>query len=156
MTARLITTSLLGLLLPATLHAAANVAQAPQSIRQTYADGSATELACDKRSRPPSCTLTIFVGTDARSYPIEFGKNDFQVHLGEYWFWPGVSQDKFTIAVPVSCSGQDLVRLRRSHRDYAECRVLLDAKGKGLVPLRVQITSVGAPHVQAERVLAGP
>ena len=156
MTARLITITLIGLLFPAALYASANVAQAPQSIRQTYPDGSATELACDMRPTKPSCTLRVFVGADTHLYPIEFGKNDLQVHLGEYWFWPGATQGEFTIAIPVSCSEQDLALLRRSHRDYAECRVFLDTKGNLLVPLRVQITSLLAPHVQPERVLAGP
>ena len=156
MKARQVMITLIGLALPATLFASANVAQAPEAVRQTYADGSATELACDSQAVPASCTFRIFVGPETHQFQVDPALREFQVHVGEYWFWLGRSPDDFTIAIPVACSEQDSALLKRSHRDYAECRVFLVPQHGKLQLLRVQVSSVLAPHVQHERSLAGP
>ena len=156
MKARLAKIALIGFVLPATLFASANVAQAPQAIRQIYADGSATELACDLEALPTSCTFKVFVGPETHQFQVDPALRAFQVHVGEYWFWPGRSPHEFTIAIPVVCSEQDSVLLKRSHREYAECRVFLEPQQDKLRLLRVQVSSVLAPHVQRERPLAGP
>jgi hypothetical protein len=156
MKARQVMIALIGSFLPATLFASANVAQAPQALRQTYDDGSATELACNTQSSPPLCTFKVFVGSDTRRFQIDHALHAFQFHVGEYWFWPGPTLDEFTIAIPVVCSEQDSALLKRSHREYAECRVFLESQHGKLWPRRVQVSSVLAPHVQRERVLAGP
>ena len=156
MSARPAIFALIGLALPITLFASANVAQAPQAVRQTYADGSATELACNSETAPNICTFKIFVGLEDYQFQVDRVLNDFQVHIREYWYWPGQSPQEFTIAIPVSCTEQDAALLKRSHREYAECRVFLESQHDKLRLLRVQVSSMLAPHVQRSRSLAGP
>lgn len=153
MKGHLIATTLLALLLPTVLHAAANVAQSPQAIRQTYADGSATELACDARVAPPSCTFKTTSAESTRSYVIALGRIDLQIRLSEYWFWPDAGEGGLTIAIPVTCSEQDLALLEGRHRDHAECRAVLESTGDHLRPTRVEIASLLEPHVRQDRAL---
>ncbi|MBA3930365.1 MAG: hypothetical protein C0521_12340 [Xanthomonas sp.] len=151
----LIATALFALLLPTALHAAANFAQSPHAIRQTYADGSATELACDARRAPPSCTFKTMSAESTRSYVIDLDRIDLQIRLSEYWFWPhaGEREDGLTIAIPVTCSEQDLALLEPRHRDHAECRAVLESAGDEFRPTRVEIASLLEPHVRQDRAL---
>ena len=151
----LIATTLVALLLPTDLHAAANFAQSPYAIRQTYADGSATELTCEARRVPPSCTFKTISAESTRSYVIELSRINLQSRLSEYWFWPhaGEGEDGLTIAIPVTCSEQDLALLEPRHRDHAECRAVLESADDELRPIRVEIASLLEPDVRQDRAL---
>jgi|SRR5688572_15492161 len=126
---------------------AANIAKIPNSLRQTYADGTMTELSCQPGSASlKSCELHVIDRKGAKTYAIDSGDYRLDLYLSQYWFWSGPSSADFTVAVPVACLPTDTAHLPEDRRDHVECRLFLSPSSDRLAPTRLKVSDPdGAP-----------
>ena len=123
-------------------HAAANIAQIPVKLRQTYSDGIATEISCAPRApQLKGCIFSISGPSSKDTYVLATGDHRPDLYLSQYWYWPGASANDFTLAVPIVCPHDELMHLPIQQRENAECRLFMSPLDGKLVQKRVQVSA---------------
>ena len=112
----------------------ANIARQPKVLRQTYSDGSFTEIECDWRPDPrrPSCEFRVGDKGRIKAYSLslhDYGYRSFYVMDG-YHYWPNGGQFPPEVRFEVSCLDVDLALIADANEDNAHCYIALDAVGK--------------------------
>ena len=125
-------------------HCAANIAQIPVGLRQSYGDGTTIELACASGTpQLSSCTFRISGPSGTDTYALVTGGHRLDFYLSQYWYWPA-SSDHFSLAVPITCPAKELEHLPAQQRDNAECRLFLSPLDGQLLPDRVEVSAGGS------------
>ena len=136
----------------------ANIARQPKVLRQTYSDGSFTEIECNWVPDPKRPTCEFRVGDKGRikAYSLrlsDYGYRSFFVMAG-YSYWPNGGQFPPQVRIEVSCLDLDLALIAGANEDNAECHLELSAIGKRLVAIRVHISAfINGEYVPAHRAI---
>jgi len=125
---------------------AANVAMVPTALRQSYSDGSSTEISClPVASSPDGCVFIVKAKNRRDNYTLETPGFRSSLYISEYWYWPRVGDD-FSLALPIACPEEGLANIPPDMRPSAECRLFLTPNRNTLVPERLEIIgSDGTP-----------
>ncbi len=111
----------------------ANIAKIPVSIRQTYSDGTATELACKTHD---SCTLTVHEnGVERLTLMREYFGYSTSGAMTDYLYWPN-SGDDLVISIEVECKDGDLALVQDPD---PHCRMYLQRKDAGFMAERIEV-----------------
>ncbi|NUO77917.1 MAG: hypothetical protein HOQ32_18135 [Lysobacter sp.] len=127
-----------GLAAPA--FAAAAIAKVPQSLRQTYHDGSSTELQCDRADDIYVCRFKIDDGRTLGTYSFHVALRRMVFLAGSYAFWDHGDGD-YTLALDVNCDERELALIPDELEFSATCRVRFKPQDAELVPQDVDIVA---------------
>jgi hypothetical protein len=139
----------------------ANLAQAPKILRQTYYDGSFTEVECDppSESRRVNCEFRVGHKRHISAYSFslyDFGYDPFLV-VPTYNYWPNGGKFPFNVIFQVECLDADLQLIPNANPDNAECNIYLSPCGKHLVAERTAISAIINGHYsRADRSINDP
>jgi hypothetical protein len=115
------------------VYASANLAKIPVSVRQTYQDGTATELSCGPHSH---CTFIVYGKRNQRlSLAPEYSGYPTSGFLTDYSYWPN-SGHNLNIATNVECQKADLELVTDTE---PTCRMFLERTGKTFTAIRIEV-----------------
>jgi hypothetical protein len=127
--------ALLSLIGTANAYANANLAKMPVSVRQTYGDGTATELVCDPDSH---CVFSVR-GRWAKklSLPLapEYEGYSTSGFITEYYYWPN-SGTNLNIAFAVECKEPELELVNDPE---PTCLIFLERSGNVFVAKTIEV-----------------
>jgi hypothetical protein len=132
-------------------HASASLAEFPKALRQTYADGSFTEVECSYPPEAPrlaQCEFRVSRGHRVESFRFslsEYGdyRTDVTTDNYNYWnYWDYNKQTPFVLAFKVDCGPEDLKLIPGATEDNSTCRIFLEPYGKRLLGRRVEISTL--------------
>ena len=119
----------------------------PHAMRQTYADGTWTEVAiaqCDE----DDCDYVFRISNaDASTpYPFSLRGHPYSIHMsGGYGYWPG-ENGAFSFSVPVACDKADHAFVGVAEDHLLECRAtFVGVAGKAVLE-GIDILGDGAPQ----------
>ena len=119
---------------------AASIAKAPAALRQSYGDGTTTELSCPQETASlEGCVFHTSGPSGTTAYAVAADDYRLEAFLDRYWYWSGNSADSFTVAIPVRCPSIELAKLTERQRDTAECRLFLSPLEGKLVSREVEV-----------------
>ena len=144
-------------LLAASSHANASafLAKFPVALRQSYADGSYSELICPDQHLG-SCSFRVGKGSRSQVYALQAGAYSSSFMPSEYLAWMYSHTELVSVAFPVACAPEDLARLPTKNELDVTCRLFLDLVGSTLQPKHVEVWTVRQDGAPAYRDLAGP
>lgn len=124
-----------------TAHPSANIAKYPAALRQTYFDGTSTELICKERKEP-----CVFVVRTNRKLKLTLEREYFgystSMAIMKYRYWPNSGHD-LTISIDVDCKDEDFALAKDPE---ATCVLFLQRRDGALQARNLEILrSVGAP-----------
>ena len=132
------------------IKASASLVEFPKSIRQTYSDGTFTEVECTyPPAAPHSAQCEFRVGREDHVQSYSFRLADYGYGaanvLSDYSYWNYWSYDKqqpFVVAFKVDCGSEDIKLIPGATQDNLVCRIFLRPNGDGLVAQRVEISTL--------------
>ncbi|GAB3358495.1 hypothetical protein [Lysobacter tyrosinilyticus] len=127
--------ALLALIGTANVYANANLAKVPVSVRQTYGDGSTTELSCNPDSH---CVFTVYGKWRRKlSLPLspEYAGYSTSGFITDYYYWPN-SESNLSIAIEVECKEADLELVTDT---WPVCHLFLERSGNAFIARRVEV-----------------
>jgi hypothetical protein len=124
----------------------ANVAQFPKVLRQTYEDGTFTEVECQKHTElgRQNCVFRIGSGDHAGSYEfvlLDYGYSSWFV-MESYYYWPNGGMFPPNVLFEVPCIDADLNQIPKATSDNTRCNLTLAADGARLVAQSVSINAI--------------
>ncbi|WP_457095901.1 hypothetical protein [Lysobacter sp. P5_B9] len=119
----------------ANVYANANLAKIPVSVRQTYGDGSATELSCNPDSH---CVFTVYGKWKKKiSLPLapEYAGYSTSGFITDYYYWSN-SESNLNIAIEVECKEADLELVTDT---WPICNMILERSGNAFIAKRIEV-----------------
>ena len=122
----------------------ANVAQSPKVLRQTYWDGTYTEVECQKPTvlGRQNCVFRVGSGDDAGEYEFDLLDYGYSTFFGSYNYWPNGGKFPPNVLFEVPCLDADVNLIPRATTDNTRCNLTLAAEGARLVAQSVSINAI--------------
>jgi hypothetical protein len=138
----------------------ASISESPVRVKQTYSEGSHTELGYSSCTLDGVCTYVFRIHDRHGNAKIRFQLPEGYRSSGidEYSYWDYRDDDHFALAFPVNCTAADVAYVSADNDNRLDCRVMLDVKGNQLQTTTIVIDGeVGGRYVnEYRRVGASP
>jgi hypothetical protein len=122
------------------------MAKTPHSIRQTYEDGTFTEMTCiNDRLRHNSKTCSFLVSQHGTATSFSFSIDELGYHdsVDSYGYLP-IPGEKFLVTFLVTCGPFDLALHPDATEENANCYLTLESGDQILKPQEIQMSGEGA------------